>query len=665
MSDQAGVFDYRGITADAVVATSRAAIADADARVAEAIAAATDRRATFADVIGRLDDALGDLWDANGRSGFMVRVHPDEAVRAAAQAADESVTAWRESLLLRDDVAAAIAGYATTPDAGRLDGDERRLLERWQRDLRRAGHDLPTDAREELRTLTLRAVALEGAFLRNVDEWTDGIDVTREDLAGLPDGYVSGLKPGSAPGTFRVTLQNPDYGPFLEGSPRRDLREQLARKRESRAVAANRPILDELLALRRRRAAILGYPSWAHYRIEPKMARTPERVAAFHASLIPLFQRLATAEQRAMARMLEADTGDRDLRRWDTSFYQRIRVAERGADPAEVSPYLTLEAVLDGLFQLTQGVFGLRYVEVADPRAWHEDVRLFEVLDGPSGEQLGWFYADLHPRLGKYAHAMAYPVALPRQAPDGSRLGGISAIVVNVPRSTASGPARLRHYDVWVLFHEFGHVLHQVLGTNRYHGLSMWALEHDFLEAVSQIMEHWAWEPAILVRITRHAETGATLPLVLAERFAASRNVNLGVEYLHGFGRNGEFDLWVHAGEPVDLDEAMRAADAIDGLPSIDGAFWPASFGHIAAGYDAGYYGYLWSLVLGDDLWSRFVAEGIDDPAVGMAYRRAILEPGATRDADALVEAFLGRPSTNAAFLRRTGLASIAPGEGS
>jgi thimet oligopeptidase len=188
----------------------------------------------------------------------------------------------------------------------------------------------------------------------------------------------------------------------------------------------------------------------------------------------------------------------------------------------------------------------------------------------------------------------------------------------------------------------------------------MWALEHDFPEAVSQIMEHWAWEPTILVRISRHAETGATMPLVLAERLAATRNVNLGSEYLHSFGRYGDFDLRVHASEPVDLDEATRAADAVEGLPSIDRTFWPASFGHIVGGYDAGYYGYLWSLVYGDDLWSRFVAEGIDNPVVGAAYRREILEPGATRDADALVEAFLGRPSTNAAFLRRTGIASTA-----
>jgi Zn-dependent oligopeptidase len=186
------------------------------------------------------------------------------------------------------------------------------------------------------------------------------------------------------------------------------------------------------------------------------------------------------------------------------------------------------------------------------------------------------------------------------------------------------------------------------------------ALEDDFPEAVSQIMEHWVWEPAILARISRHAETGASMPIALAERVAASRNVNLGSSFLYFYGALGDFDLRVHGQEPADLDEALRAAGAVRGLPPIEGTFWPASFAHLVGGYDAGYYGYLWSLVYGDDLWSRFAAEGITSPEVGAAYRSEILEPGASQDAEALVEAFLGRPSTNEAFLRRTGLGGAA-----
>jgi Zn-dependent oligopeptidase len=591
----------------------------------------------------------------------MVRVHPDEAIRAAAHAADERMTTWRRSLALRDDVAAAVIRYATTRDAAQLSGEQRRLLEHWQRDLRRAGHDLPTEARTEIRGITARIVALEAAFERNVDEWSDGIDMTRDDLVGMPESYIAGLTAGASPETWRVSLEYPDYYPFMEGSPRRDLREALARKMANRAVEANRPLLEEALVLRRRQAAILGYPSWAHYRIEPKMAHTPERVAVFHASLFAPLQDLARGEYAAMSRRLVADTGDADLRSWDVPYYNdRIRAEEHGLDADEVSAYLTLEAVFDGLLELCEEVFAVRFVETAEPLAWHPDVRLFEVRDETSDVRLGWFYGDLHPRPGKFGHAMAWPVRYARRRPDGDREGGISAIIANVPRSTPGSPALLRHDDVVMLFHEFGHVLHEVLGTNAWYGTSMAEMEDDFPEAVSQIMENWAWQPAILERVSRHHESGDPMPAQLAERLSASRSVNLGSRYLGSFGAYGDFDLHIHGPEPVDLDAAMRAADALRLLPSNRGTFWPASFAHLMGGYDAGYYGYLWSLVYGDDLWSRFEAEGIASPVVGAAYRREILEPGSIRDAEALVEAFLGRKSDNAAFLRRTGLGAFS-----
>ena len=173
-------------------------------------------------------------------------------------------------------------------------------------------------------------------------------------------------------------------------------------------------------------------------------------------------------------------------------------------------------------------------------------------------------------------------------------------------------------------------------------------------------MENWAWQPAILRRVLATPRDRRADALALAERLAASRRVNLGSRYLGSFGGYGDFDLRIHGPEPVDLDDAMRAADAIRLLPTNEGTFWPASFAHLMGGYDAGYYGYLWSLVYGDDLWSRFEAEGITSPEVGAAFRHEVLEPGSSRDAEALVEAFLGRPSTNAAFLLRTGIGAIS-----
>ncbi|HEX5829172.1 MAG TPA: M3 family metallopeptidase [Candidatus Limnocylindrales bacterium] len=539
--------------------------------------------------MGTLDRALADLWDEQGRTAFLVTVHPDVAVRTAAQAARGRIESWRRDLPLRDDIARAVARYAASADAAGLHGEERRLLEHWRRDLRRAGHDLPAARRGEVRALAAREVELEGAFLRNVDEWQAGIDVTPAELAGMPEQYPAGLRPGSTPGTLRVTLDVPDVWPLLEGSPRRELRESLLRLWHSRAAAANRPILEELLDVRRRHATLLGYPSWAHYRIEPKMAATPERVDALHASVVPGLRDLAAREYAAMVELLQRDTGDTALQRWDWYYYrERIFAARRGADPGEVSAYLPLDAVLQGLLGLALEVFGVRCTELPEAAAWDDEVRLFEVTDAAHGTLLGWWYADLHPREGKSSGAVVWALSMALRGRDGGRRPGIAALLVNVPGSTDGSPPGLRHDDVETLFHEFGHVLHVVLGTSGYQGLSTLGLEQDFPEAISQVMENWAWEP--------------------------------------------------------------------------DGAFWPAGFVHIAEFYDAGYYGYLWSRAYGDDFWSRFARAGIVNPTVGREYRAEILQPAATRDAESLVEAFLGRPFSSRAFLERAGLAGPASG---
>jgi thimet oligopeptidase len=650
--------DYRSVTPEALTGTLDLALAAAEAAIADAVAASGDPASTFDDVPGRIDRALTDLWNtAHGPSEIMVDLHPDEAVRTASQAARERVVTWRRSLPLRDDLGDAIDRYAASPDAAHLAGEERRVLDHWVQEVRRAGHGLAAGARAELRAMVARVVELEAAFQRNIAEWEDGIDVTPADLAGMPDTYIEALGPGSSPGTLRISLAYPEILPFLGSSSRRDLRETLMRKMDSRAMDANRVILEELLDLRRRQALLLGYPSWAHFRIEPKMAGTPERVAAFHETLFTPLHALAGPQFTAIADRLEADTGDRVIGDWDVRYYkQRILAEEHDVDQQLVADYLTLEAVLDGLLDLTARVFGLRYVEHTETRAWHTDVRLLEVLDAGGGERLGWCYLDLHPRPGKFSHGAADVLRFPLVTREGVRSPGVSVIMVNMPRSSATAPARLEHGDMIVLFHEFGHVLHGILGTTRYYGTAMYAVQEDFIEAVSQIMENWAWEPSILQAVSRHHQSGEPMPPDLAERLVAARTVNLGVDFLQWFGGYADFDLTVHGPEPVDLDEAVRHADSVRMRTSPEGTFWPASFGHIADIYDAGYYGYLWSLVYGDDLWSRFEAEGIDSPAVGAAFRREILEACAVRDANDLVESFLGRPSTSEAFLWRAGL---------
>ena len=653
--------DYATLTPADLAAVTDAAIVEADALVDAAVA--TGGAGDWAAVMAPIDEAIAVLALAYGRGAFMARVHVDPAVRDAGQAAEERLTKWRVDLPFREDLNAAAVAYAATADAAALTGERRRFLDHLLRDLRRAGHDLAPDRRAELQALRARLVELEVAFQRNVDEFEDGLELLPDDLAGLPAPYVEALRPGTTPGTLRVSLDYPEYYPFMDEADRRDLRQQLEFRMLNRAREANTPLLAEALDIRRRVAGLLGQPSWAHVSLELKMAREPAAVRRFYDGIVAPIRAKAAGEIARMEEILVADGHEPPLRSWDWRYYDtRILKTEFSVDPTEVSGYFPLGAVVDGMFALTGEVFGLRYRPADASGAWHPDVTIHEIRDAADDSLLAVFAMDLFPRDGKYGHAAAFPLIVARRLPDGSREVPFSAIVANFTRPTAERPSLLRHDEVLTLFHEFGHILHMSLSQAALARFSGADTEWDFVEAPSQIMEHWCWDAGVLGRFARHHQTGEPIPAALVERLVASRDLDIGVKTARQC-YFGLLDLAIHGEELVaDLEAANREAYAVTGLPFHEGTFFLAGFGHLMGGYDAGYYGYLWSKVYGDDMYSRFEEEGVTSPAVGMSYRREVLEPNGTRDAADLLRAFLGREPSTTAFLRELGIEPVATG---
>jgi thimet oligopeptidase len=648
-------YDYTTVTADTVRAETDAAIAAADRLVADVIAAADTP--TLDAVLQPLELAGAGLVTAYGRGAFLGQAHPDATVREAGTAAEERLNKWRVALVFRRDVYQAVRAFAATDAAAALRGEDARLLQHWLRDFRRAGHELADLDRAELERLRTRLVEVEVAFQRNINEYRDGIDVTREQLAGLPDTYVERLRPGDAPGTYRVSLDYPEIGPFLEQAHDRALRREVFLKDWNKAAAANRPLLEEALAVRRRIAALLDRPTWADHAMEVKMAGSPRRVRDFYAELLPTLGGTVGAELERLGDALVTDGHAGPPEPWDWRYYdESMRRTEFGVDQDRVSEYLPLEQVMDGMFALTGEVFGLRYRDVDDARAWDASVRLYEIRDAATDATIAHFYADLHPREGKFSHAAAYPLVIGHRAADGSYVAPVSAILANVTPPSADRPALLRHREVETLFHEFGHILHMSLTRAAYARFSGAETEWDFVEAPSQIMEHWTWEPTVLGRFARHHETGEPIPDDLVQQMLRARWVNVGIRIaLQAF--YGQLDLALHA-EPaaVDPDEALRRTHAITGMPYPDGTFMLGGFGHLLGGYDAGYYGYLWAEVIGDDMFGRFAREGVASPVVGASYRREVLEPNGARDGAELVRAFLGREPSSDEFLRLRGM---------
>lgn len=648
-------FGYSVVTAEKVGKGVDTALAEAQEILDGMVAAKDDR--TFENTMMPIDRISDVLSKANARYAFMGYVHPEKGVRSAAKAAEEKLEAFGVEMVFRDDLNAAVKEYSATDGAAALQGERARFVEFTLRDLRHAGHELSPEARARVKERTQRLVELGVRFQENIDEWEDHILVTTEDLDGLPPSFAESLDSDEETGKLKVTLAYPHLIPFVENAKRRDLREELSFKFNTQAVEANRKILEEARELRHDIAAEFGMPSWAHHRLEDRMAKDPERVADFYQDLIPPLTKRGETDLADLGELLSKDVGESQIQTWDWRFYDtQQRRTDYGVDPFDVAGYFPLDGVLAGMFDLVQETFGLEFREIADPDVWHPDVRLFSIHDAASGEHLAHFYLDLFPREGKYGHAAEFPLIMSRRMEDGSYQNPICAMVANFTKPTASAPSLLQHSEVETLFHEFGHVLHQNLGRTELARFAGTSVERDFVEAPSQIMQHWVWRADVLRRFARHHETGEPIPDDLVEQLVAARQLNVAIHQLRQL-QYGWWDQSMHGVDvEQDFDRILREGARLGLMPFHEGTFSLASFGHLMGGYDAAYYGYMWSEVFGDDMFSRFEEEGVTNPAVGMAYRRDVLEKGGSVDADDMLMAFLGRKPDKTAFLRKLGI---------
>ena len=652
--------DYTAITADEVGEIIATAIEASD-RLVDGVVEDHEPR-TYENTLAPLDEIGVLISDAGGRGAFMARVHPDESVRLAAVGAEERMAKWRNDLMMRSDLAGAVKAYAQTDDAAGLEGLQARNLVFWLRDLRRAGHDLDQEDRDRLRELRQRLIEVGVAFQHNIDEWDDGIEMTPDDLTGLPDAYIARLGPGKADGSYRVSMAYPEYVPFLEEAGRRDLRQALQYKFLNRAAEENIPLLEEAILLRRQIAELLGYATWADYSMEVKMA-DPEAVDELYESIVPGLTKRGTEELAALQALADPDLDGERVQPWDWRYYHtKQRKLEYGVDQNEVAEYFPLDPTIEGMFDITGEVFGLEYRRIDDAKAWHEDVALYEIYDATDSklgddDPIAYFYFDLFPREGKFNHAACFDIMGRVIGEDGVRKP-VAAVAANFTKPTADSPSLLKHDEALTLFHEFGHVLHFCLTEVDLPRFAGYDTEWDFVEAPSQIMENWMWEPEVLGRFARHYESGKPIPDELVERLVAARDQNEGLVNLRQVYL-GKFDLAIHTGnDHIDIEQADREAYGYTLLPFHEGTHFAAAFGHMVGGYDAGYYGYQWAKVYGDDMYSIFADQGILSPEVGRRYREEVLARGYSRDAIEHLRAFLGRDPSADAYLERLGIVS-------
>lgn len=646
----AGLPDFSAMTPEQVTRACEDAIAACDAGV-DAIVATQDGERTFANTLGALEAATDGVGQASGQYAFMAYVASDDALREAGRAAEERIDKYLVDLSFREDLYAAIKAYAARGEA--LGEEEARLLEFELRDYRRNGFELPEAERARVRELSDELVSLGVEFQKNIAEWDDGIVVAREDLAGLPDAFIDSLGTEEVEGEtrYRVSLDYPEFFPFMGKARSSELRRALFAKEQVKGGDANVAVLERALAARREAADLLGYDSWAAYAHEVCMSKERERVRDF---LADLRERLAAKVGADVALMAEVNGGPVNI--WDWRYcHDQLLQTRYAVDDFEVAQYFPLDACLEGLFDVCQRLLGVRFEARPDAPVWHEDVQAFDVYEADGDEAFARFYMDLFPRPNTFGHAAAFTLRGGRRLADGSYQKPVSAIVANFTKPSADAPSLLRHSEVETLFHEFGHILHQTLTRTEYGRFSGTRTERDFVEAPSQMLEHWVWDREVLGSFTRHYETGEPLPDSLLDSMLAAKTLSSGIMTVRQL-YFAHLDQAYHApGFDGDTTAATEALHEITSFPYTPGTHFQSGWGHLF-GYDARYYGYLWSHVFGDDMFTRFEGAGLLNPELGAEYRRTVLERGGSVDGDQLVRDFLGREPNSDAFLRGLGL---------
>ncbi|RMF74391.1 MAG: hypothetical protein D6744_14540 [Planctomycetota bacterium] len=640
---------------------ARAALEKAEAAVQRILSVPDDRR-TFENTLGAIDDLAATLENDTNMMMFLAYVSPDADIRARGTRAEEDVTNWLIDLSKREDLYKAVKAYADSHP--KLEGERRRYLEHTLRDYRRAGMELSPERREELKAIQKEINKLGIEFEKNIRDDETRVIVTREELGDMPDDFINGLT--QTAGVYLLGMDYPTFLPIMDYCNNETTRKKVWLAYKRRGGKKNIAVLEKILKLRAQAADMLGYASVADYETETRMAKSAQAVMDFYEKLRPIVRKKALLDWDEFVAAKREDTGDPDatLYPWDYSYYKNyLKQHKYAVDTQKVKEYFPLERVIDGLFSITQSLYGLEYRDVTAQAAdkgvelWHEDVQLFEVLDKASGEVIGMFAIDLFPRENKYSHAAQWGMRQRKTFMDGRTQKPFAVLVCNFPKPTPERPSLMPHDQVETFFHEFGHCLHTILSEGTLLAFSGTSVARDFVEAPSQMFENWVWDADVLRTFARHYKTGEPIPVELVKGMVAAKNLGSGLEAEHQF-YYGLCDMKYHTAPGGVIDttkvglELFGEVELYDPVPET---YFQASFGHLV-GYQAGYYGYMWSKVYAADMFQRFKELGMLNPEAGAYYRKKILARGGSMDAIDLVRDYLGREPNMEAFLAQLGL---------
>jgi thimet oligopeptidase len=645
------------LSAPALAARCRDAVARARAS-ADRVLAAPAAAGTALARLQAAEQVSADLQRVIALPRSLQVMSPDAAVRDTSVACDRQVTEFATGWSA-DPRLYALARQAQSElgtGGGNARPADRQLAKLYLESGRLAGAGLDSAARSRVVGLLRRHADLERNFSLALAGDSTSIRIPLRDTLGLDTQFRAGL--ARAGDSLVVRVDESTNTPFLRFERDRAARRRYYVAYDRRGGEANVARLDSALAIRDTVAHVLGFPNYAAYQLSSRMAATPDRVMALLSRLKPPLRRKAAAELASLRPLARRDGVAGPLQAWDVGYYfERLRQSRYALSQTAIQQYFPVDHVLPEVMKLYSALLGVRFEAVTPAGGWSPEVSRYTVVDSVSGRVLGRLYFDLYPRPNKFQHFADFTVVPAVALAGGARQLPWTAILGNWPLPAPGHPSLLTHSNVIVLFHEFGHAMAAVLDQSPYPTTSNY--RQDFVEAPSQMLENWIWQPAILKRISRHVTTGAALPDSLINRMLAIKHLTDG----NNWGQQvfyATYDMSLHtAAGAVDPTRAwFELWPQIMPYPQPTGTVPEANFGHIMGGYEAGYYAYLWAKVYSQDMFTRFSREGVLNPATGRAYRDLILAPAGTEEPDTLVRRFLGRPMSDAAFYRELGLSA-------
>lgn len=677
------------LTPDQVEKDMMQGIALAEMRL-EAIRKLDPSEVTLENTFLALESATDELNRGWGRLNHLDSVSNAEGLRDALNKVLPEVSAFFSSISLDDEVWASLKAFRDSDAAKDLSELEKRFVEETCVEFVAAGADLPLDKKARVSELDSELSAATQKFSENVVDSTDDWQLVVDDasrLAGLPEMVKEGARLNALENghgseenpKWRFTLQQPSMAPVMQFADDTSLRKEVwqgTTQIGNKGDWDNKDLIWKILDLRQEKAVLLGKKHFPDMILEHRMAKTGQAAVDFTEKLHSLVEPHFLKDQEGLKQYVAEKTGSaiRLLEPWETSYWVEKRRKEKYAFDSELlRPYFSVDRVMAGMFEITSRIFGIR-IEQRETvfggdkegavQVWHKDCLYYDVFDEENGELLGSFYADWHPRPGKRGGAWMNTLKTGVPPMKGNpREPHIGLMVGNMSKPVGDKPALLDHREVETIFHEFGHLLHHLLGEVEIKALASMCVPWDFVELPSQIMENFCWDRESLDLFAKHYETGELIPDELFDKMIKARNYMSGSAYMNQLGQ-GKLDLEIHMhGEKykgMDLRkmenqilEKYRTKLATES-PSL-----LLRFNHLFSGavaYASGYYSYKWAEVLDADAFTRFQKEGVLNPETGRSFRNEILRAGNSRPADESYRQFMGRDPELSPFLVRAGL---------